>query len=213
MLNCPGLHHDPKVLDQASPGGLQHYHMRCARLSHPRPIPESPGTDLPPKKCNLARWRPVPVKNVNFSRAPGIVIAVSWTPYYPSDSQLQVYHLYTEKGTLAGHARDVNILSGPRASRSIMEQMIASWSMVMVHGLMVADQSSQIRDRGLASWPSRAVLWGLEQCSRRSAGYLARPTTKAPKKQIYFTTTGLGPIQCPATLRRPRRTGKSVDRE
>ena len=36
------------------------------------------------KKCAIwTRWRPVPVKNVNFSRAPGIVITVSSDPILP----------------------------------------------------------------------------------------------------------------------------------
>ena len=36
------------------------------------------------------------------------------------------------------------VVRGERASRSIMKQMIASWSMVMVHGLMVAGSSNSL---------------------------------------------------------------------
>ena len=53
--------------------------------THYQTYPERrPGADLPPKKaCNLDPMAPVPVKNVNFSRAPGIVIAVSSDPILP----------------------------------------------------------------------------------------------------------------------------------
>ena len=70
-------------------------------------------------------------------------MAVSSDPILPQDSQLQVYDIYTTRRVLwADHARGVNILIWTRASRSIMEQMIASWSMVMVHALMVAGPSN-----------------------------------------------------------------------
>ena len=54
---------------------------------------------------------------------------------------------------------DVNILSGHCVSRSIMEQMIASWSMVMVHALMAAGPvlEPNERDRGVACVGSRAA--------------------------------------------------------
>ena len=40
--------------------------------THYQTYPERPpGADLPPKKCVIwTRWRPVPVKNVNYPRAP-----------------------------------------------------------------------------------------------------------------------------------------------
>ena len=82
-----------------------------------------------------------PGKNVNYPRAPGIAVAVSTAPYYPCDSQLQVYvHLHHKKGTFGcpRSGREHLDLDSSRKSPSIMEQMIASWSMVMVHGLMVA---------------------------------------------------------------------------
>ena len=69
-----------------------------------------------------------------------------------------------------------------------MEQMIASWSMVMVHGLMVVGpviqpQLARSWGRGLAE---AAVETGLNQSNVVviQAGYLARPTTKAPETRF-----------------------------
>ena len=73
-----------------------------------------------------------------------------------------------------------------------MEQMIALWSMVKVHGLMVAGSglkppftpSTRPQDqRGAGAFGNRKSNVAYAQ-----AGYPARPVTKAPKKQIYFTT-------------------------
>ena len=64
-----------------------------------------------------------------------------------------------------------------------MEQMIASWSMVKVHGLMVVGPSilpKFTRSWG-PEWPAQLRL----KCSAQP-GYLARPTTKTPETQIYF---------------------------
>ena len=60
-------------------GGPQDRRMRCSRLPTNRPTPRGLQEPISPrKKCAIwTRWRPVPVKNVNFFRAPGIVIAVS----------------------------------------------------------------------------------------------------------------------------------------
>ena len=68
--------------------------------------------------------------------------------------------------------------------------MIALWSMVMVHGLMVAapgmkpDLSKIVgsRDRqGAGAFGNRK-----SNVVHAQASYLARPTTKAPETQIYF---------------------------
>ena len=67
------LHHDPpKFWIQSSLESPKHYRMRCTRLSHPRPIPEGVQEPIcPRKKCAIwTRWRPVPVKNVNYPRPP-----------------------------------------------------------------------------------------------------------------------------------------------
>ena len=71
-----------------------------------------------------------------------------------------------------------------------MKQMIALWSMVMVHGLMVAgpgikSKSSQIvgsRDRR----PAPSIFGSRSNVVAAQAGYLARPATEAPETQIYF---------------------------
>jgi hypothetical protein len=65
--------------------GPKRWRMWYRRLPDTRPTPR----DLQEpiyirKKCAFwTRWRPVPVKNVNFSRAPEIVIAVSSDPILP----------------------------------------------------------------------------------------------------------------------------------
>ena len=129
--------HDPQSFDPRF--GISS-DRRCApATTRPQTYPRV-RADLHPKKVNnLGPMATAPVKN-SFTRGPPVVaVAVSSDPYYPNDSQLQVYDIYIIRRVLfAAHARDVNILSGPRVSPSIMEQMIASWSMVMVHGLMVA---------------------------------------------------------------------------
>jgi len=54
-----------------------------------------------------------------------------WTPYYPTDSQLQVYDIYTMGRVLwAYHARDVNILIW--TSRKSVDH--GTNDRVMVHG-------------------------------------------------------------------------------
>ncbi len=67
------LHHKmPRFSIQSSLGSPKNRRMRCRRLLDPRPIPE--GVREPiyvRKKCAIwARWRPVPVKNGNYPRAP-----------------------------------------------------------------------------------------------------------------------------------------------
>ena len=117
------------------------WRIRCRRLPTTRPTSRGrQEPELPPEKSvQFGPMAPRPVKNVNYpgpsSRRSGLV-----GPYTTArDSQLQIYDIYTARRVLlAAHAWDVNILIWTRASRSIMEQMIASWSMVMVHGLMVA---------------------------------------------------------------------------
>ena len=54
-----------------------------------------------------------------------------WTPYYPTDSQLQVYDIYIiRRVLLAAHARDANILIW--TSRKSVGHKIND--RVMVHG-------------------------------------------------------------------------------
>ena len=70
---------------QSSLGSTKHRCMRPRRLPDPRPIPEGVCEPLHPrKKCAIwARWRPVPVKNVNFLGAPVVAVAVSLDPILP----------------------------------------------------------------------------------------------------------------------------------
>ena len=65
------LHHDPpRFWIQSSPESSKRRRMRCRRLPDPRPIPERAREPIcGRKKCAIwARWRPVPVKNVNYPR-------------------------------------------------------------------------------------------------------------------------------------------------
>ena len=95
-----------------------------------------------------------------------------------------------------------------------MEQMIALWSVVMVHGLMVAGLviRSFKPDSGVET-AEAPKIWGLVNQMYSHSGRLSGPScTEAPETQIYFQLTGLGPFRCSSTGRRPRRT-VSVDRE
>ena len=68
--------------------------------------------------------------------------------------------------------------------------MIALWSMVMVHGLMVAGPGFEPRIHKIVG--SRVGVARRSLRIKKSnvvpvqATYLARPTTKAPEMQIYF---------------------------
>ena len=68
--------------------------------THYQTYPEAPGADLRPKKvCNLdpmARSR----QKRNYPRAPRSRRGGVGTPYYPTDSQLQVYDIYTTRRVL-----------------------------------------------------------------------------------------------------------------
>ena len=97
-----------------------------------------------------------------------------------------------------------------------MEQMIASGSMVMVHGLMVAGSCnlpimSQIvgpQDRR----PAPSILGSRSNVVGSQAGYLARPTTEAPEKQIYFINhrSGAFPVLRLRTVVRGERASRSI---
>ena len=81
-----GLHHDPpKISIQSSRGAPR---IGTGALGD-YPTPDLSGRESASRSASeksvqyWTRWRPVPVKNVNFSRAPGIVIAVSSDPILP----------------------------------------------------------------------------------------------------------------------------------
>ena len=70
--------------------------------------------------------------------------------------------------------------------------MIVSWSMVMVHGLMVADAG--IVPLYTRSWahedrrPAPSIFGSRSNVVHNQAGYLSRLVTEAPETQIYFIT-------------------------
>ena len=83
--------------------------MRLRRPPDPRPIPEeSECRSASEKVCNLGPMAARSVKNVNYPRAPSSRRGPVRTPY-PTDSQLQVYDIYTMRRVLWAD-RDVNIL-------------------------------------------------------------------------------------------------------
>ena len=97
-----------------------------------------------------------------------------------------------------------------------MKQIIASWSMVMVHGLMVAGlglvprfneiAGSQV-GRGAGAFGNRK-----SNVVHAQAVYLARSTTKAPETRIYFITHGSGAFPVPRvrTVVRGERASRSI---
>ena len=88
--------------------------------------------------------------------------------------------------------------------------------MVMLHGLMVAGPSNlpfmsgivgPRVGRGAGAFGNRKSNVGHPQ-----AGYLARPVTKAPETQIYFTTHGPGafPVLRLRTVVRGERASRAI---
>ena len=66
-------------------GGPQVRRMRYRRLPTTRPTPRGLQEPIyPRKKCVIwTRWRPVPVKNVNYPRPPVVAVAISLGPILP----------------------------------------------------------------------------------------------------------------------------------
>ena len=169
--------------------------MRHRRLPNHQTCPEGLQEPIcPRKKCVIwARWRPVPVKTPITRGPPGVAVWSRRTPHYPSDSQLQVYDIYITRRVLFGcPRRDVNILIWT-ARKSVDH---GTNDRVMVHGdgtradgrrSVYFARISQIvgsRDRRVAL----SIVGILSNVVDAQAGYLARPTTKAPETQIYFIT-------------------------
>ena len=97
-----------------------------------------------------------------------------------------------------------------------MEQTIASWSMVMVHGLMAAGPGLVPRFHKIL-WsrvrrPAPSILGSRSNVVGSQAGYLARPTTEAPEKQIYFINhrSGAFPVLRLRTIVRGERASRSI---
>ena len=94
--------------------------------------------------------------------------------------------------------------------------MIASWSMVMVHGLMVAGPGLVPRFHKIL-WsrvrrPAPSILGSRSNVVGSQAGYLARPITEAPETQFYFITHGSGAFPVPRvrTVVRGERASRSI---
>ena len=97
-----------------------------------------------------------------------------------------------------------------------MKKMIALWSMVKVHGLMVADPSLEpdftrivgTQDqRGAGAFGNRK-----SNVVHAQAGYLARPIHESPETQIYFINhrSGAFPVLRLRTVVRGERTSRSI---
>ncbi len=96
-----------------------------------------------------------------------------------------------------------------------MKQMIVSWSMVKVHGLMVAGPLFARFDRSWARGNGRAarsIFGSRSNVVGSQAGYLARPVTKAPETQIYFINHRSGANSVPRvrTVVRGERASRSI---
>ena len=97
-----------------------------------------------------------------------------------------------------------------------MKQMVASWSMVMVHGLMVV--GSGLVPRHSQILLSRGGRAAVEITVNKSyvvsaqANYLARPATEAPETQIYFINhrSGAFPVLRLRTVVRGERASRSI---
>ena len=89
----------------------------------------------------------------------------------------------------------VNILIWTQRKSVVMEQMIALWSAVKVHGLMVAGPSGLpvSQDGGVAKLVG--TLWSKQFVHVRPLS--GRPF-KAPETQIYFTTHRSGANSVPS---------------
>ena len=97
-----------------------------------------------------------------------------------------------------------------------MEQMIALWSMVMLHALMVAGPGLESRiSQILLSRGGRAaveITVNKSYVVHAQAGYLARPATESPETQIYFITHQSGAFLVPRvrTVARGERESRSI---
>ena len=130
-----GVGHCFKASAPRAPGCRIDRRMRSQATTHYQTYLEGVRrADLHPEKSvqfgpDGARSR----KNVNYPRAPRNCNTgmVSWTPYYPTDSQLQVYDIYiVREGYFGLPARDVNILIW--TSRKSIDH--GTNDRVMVHG-------------------------------------------------------------------------------
>ena len=117
---------------------------------------------------------------------------------------------------LAAHAPDVNIFiwtSRKSVGHETNDRVKVHGDGTRADGRRSESCARFRRDRGLASWPSRAEHRGVSSnLVPVQAGYLARPTTKAPETQIYFTTHRSGANSVPRvrTVVRGERASRSI---
>jgi len=210
----------PKFSIQSSLESPKNRRMRSRRLPDPRPIRE--GVREPiciRKKCAIwPRWRPVPVKNVNYPRPPrnrnsGLVGPHTTPPIvnykYMSSTRREGYFC-------AAHARGVNILIW--TSRKSVGH--GTNDRVMVHGdgtradgrrfrseAQISEMSQPQDQRGAGAFGNRK-----SNVVHAQAGYLARPVTEAPETRIYFTTHRSGANSVPRvrTVVRGERASRSI---
>ena len=157
--------------------------MRCRRLPTTRPTSRGHLEPIyPRKKCAIwTRWRPVPVKNANYPRAPSSrrsgLVGPHTTP--PIVNYKYMTSTRIRRVLLAAHARDVNILIW--TSRKSVDH--GTNDRVMVHGDGTRADGRRSRCKahlseivGPGRPATRAEHLGVsEQCSGQS-GRLAGPS-------------------------------------
>ena len=117
---------------------------------------------------------------------------------------------------MAAHARDVNILIWtPRKS-----VVYGTTDRAMVHGDGTRADRRMSSHRAILSQivgsrdrrPAPSIFGSRSNVVHAQAGYLARPTTKAPETQIYFMThrSGAFPVPRVRTVVRGERASRSI---
>ena len=117
---------------------------------------------------------------------------------------------------MAAHARDVNIFIW--TSRKSVDHETNDRVMVHGEGTRADGRRSGVapplRHRGEPQDQRGAGAFGNRKSNvvHAQAGYLARPTTKAPETQIYFITHGSGAFPVPRvhTVTRGERASRSI---
>ena len=157
--------------------------MRSRRLPTTRPTPRGLQEPIPPrKKCAIwTRWRPVPVKNVNYPRPPrnrnSGLVGPHTTPLIVN------YKCKTStprEGYFgAAHARDVNILiwtSRKSVDHGTNDRVMVHGDGTRADGRRSGSGAPISQDPVVASPTRRAEHLGVsEQCSRQS-GRLSGPS-------------------------------------
>jgi len=117
---------------------------------------------------------------------------------------------------LAAHARDVNIFiwtSRKPVAHGTNDRVMVHGDGTRADGRRSGYEARFQRDRGLASWLSRAEHRGVSSnVVGAQAGQLARPATKAPETQIYFINhqSGAFPVPRVRTVVRGERASRSI---